>query len=91
MTGSAPRQGPARGGAVLTGSRGAWRPCWSGTTAFQLGARVTVTPVNLDIRRVVEDIGALGFHTVGVAPMIASPTGQGSAGGAAIRANCSTP
>jgi len=48
---------------------------------IQLGARVTVTPVNLDIRRVVEDIGALGFHTVGVAPMIASPTGQGALAG----------
>ncbi|WP_299785063.1 radical SAM protein [uncultured Marivita sp.] len=44
----------------------------------QLSARVTVTPLNLDVRRVVEDIGALGFTSVGVAPMISSPTGKGA-------------
>jgi uncharacterized protein len=47
----------------------------------QLSARVTVTPLNLDVRRVVEDIGALGFASVGVAPMIASPTGKGALAG----------
>ncbi|SMX50666.1 radical SAM/SPASM domain-containing protein [Maliponia aquimaris] len=51
---------------------------------IQLGARVTVTPLNLDVRRVVEDIGALGFASVGVAPMISSPTGKGALSGAAF-------
>lgn len=48
---------------------------------IQLGARITVTPRNLDIRRVVEDVGDLGFQTVGVAPMISSPTGKGALAG----------
>ncbi|MGJ8605111.1 MAG: radical SAM protein [Marivita sp.] len=48
---------------------------------IQLGARVTVTPLNLDILQVVEDIGALGFASVGVAPMITSPTGKGALAG----------
>lgn len=43
-----------------------------------LSARVTVTPANLDLRQVVTDIAALGFDSVGVAPMLASPTGQGA-------------
>lgn len=43
-----------------------------------LSARVTVTPDNLDLPRVVNDIAALGFASVGVSPMITSPTGQGA-------------
>lgn len=49
---------------------------------IQIGARVTVTPLNLDIPKVVADIGALGFSSVGVAPMISSPTGKGALAGA---------
>ncbi|MGC1505269.1 MAG: radical SAM protein [Sulfitobacter sp.] len=45
---------------------------------ISLGARVTVTPHNLDLPQVVEDIAALGFASVGVSPMIVSPTGQGA-------------
>lgn len=48
---------------------------------IQLGARVTVTPLNLDVPKVVDDIGALGFASVGVSPMISSPTGKGSLAG----------
>lgn len=48
---------------------------------LQLSARVTVTPLNLDVPQVVDDIGALGFASVGVAPMISSPTGKGSLAG----------
>jgi uncharacterized protein len=45
---------------------------------ISLGARVTVTPHNLDLPQVVDDIAALGFASVGVSPMISSPTGQGA-------------
>jgi uncharacterized protein len=45
---------------------------------ISLGARVTVTPQNLDLPQVVNDIAALGFASVGVSPMISSPTGQGA-------------
>lgn len=48
---------------------------------IQLCARVTVTPLNLDVPQVVEDIGAMGFASVGVAPMISSPTGKGALAG----------
>lgn len=48
---------------------------------IQLSARVTVTPENLDVPRAVDDIGALGFRTVGVSPMISSPTGKGALSG----------
>ncbi|MGB5864546.1 MAG: radical SAM protein [Sulfitobacter sp.] len=48
---------------------------------ISLGARVTVTPQNLDLPQVVEDIAALGFASVGVSPMISSPTGQGALAG----------
>lgn len=43
-----------------------------------VGARVTVTPQNLDLPQVVEDIAALGFGSIGVSPMISSPTGRGA-------------
>ncbi len=45
---------------------------------ISLGARVTVTPQNLDLLQVVDDIAALGFASVGVSPMISSPTGKGA-------------
>ena len=48
---------------------------------LSLSARVTVTPDNLDLQSVVTDIAALGFQTVGVSPMINSPTGQGAISG----------
>ena len=49
---------------------------------INLGARVTVTPHNLDLPQVVDDIAALGFGSVGVSPMITSPTGRGALAGA---------
>jgi len=44
---------------------------------MQVSARVTVTPSNLAIDAVVDELLALGFHSVGVSPMLASPTGVG--------------
>jgi uncharacterized protein len=43
----------------------------------QVTARVTVTPANLGLRRTLDDFIAAGFHSVGFAPMVASPGGQG--------------
>lgn len=44
---------------------------------MQVSARVTVTPSNLAIDTTVADLLGLGFHSVGVSPMLSSPTGQG--------------
>lgn len=43
-----------------------------------LSARVTATPDNLDLEATMTALAALGFTSVGVSPMIASPTGQGA-------------
>lgn len=45
---------------------------------LSLSARVTVTPDNLNLPQVVADIAELGFESVGVSPMITSPTGHGA-------------
>ena len=45
-----------------------------------LSARVTATPGNLDLEDTMEALAALGFASVGVSPMITSPTGQGALG-----------
>lgn len=42
---------------------------------MQVLARVTVTPRNLDLRRTLEYLFAIGFRSVGFSPMISSPTG----------------
>ncbi len=44
---------------------------------MQVSARVTVTPANLGLRRALDDFVTAGFHSVGFAPMLASPGGQG--------------
>lgn len=43
-----------------------------------LSARVTATPDNLDLAATMAALGELGFRSVGVSPMITSPTGQGA-------------
>src|SRR5262249_28796607 len=52
-------------------------PLLSRQRRMQVGARVTVTPSNLQLRRTLEDFIAAGFHSVGFAPMLASPNGTG--------------
>ncbi len=44
---------------------------------MQVSARVTVTPANLGLRCTLDDFVAAGFHSVGFAPMLASPGAQG--------------
>lgn len=43
-----------------------------------LSARVTATPDNLDLAETMAALSDLGFASVGVSPMITSPTGQGA-------------
>lgn len=57
-------------------------PLFAHKDRLSLSARVTVTPQNLDLSKVVDDIAALGFASVGVSPMISSPTGKGALAGA---------
>jgi uncharacterized protein len=44
---------------------------------MQVSARVTVTPQNLMLRRTLDEFVHAGFHSVGFAPMLSSPTGIG--------------
>lgn len=42
----------------------------------QVSARVTVTPENLELRKTLDHFVALGFHSVGFAPMLSAPDPQ---------------
>jgi uncharacterized protein len=53
---------------------------------MQTTARVTVTPENLELRRTLDELLDLGFHSVGFSPMLASPTGRGEMDRSALRA-----
>ena len=44
---------------------------------MQVSARVTVTPSNLGLRETLDELVALGFHSVGFSPLLRSPTGVG--------------
>lgn len=44
---------------------------------MQVAARVTVTPENLALKDALDALIALGFHSVGFSPMLASPSGRG--------------
>jgi uncharacterized protein len=43
---------------------------------MQVGARVTVTPLNLGLRHTLDGLVALGFHSVGFSPMLTAPSGR---------------
>ena len=43
---------------------------------MQVSARVTVTPRNLALRETIDELLALGFHSVGFSPMLAAPSGH---------------
>jgi uncharacterized protein len=47
---------------------------------IQVFARVSVTPRNLEIRRVLQHLAALGFQSVGFSPVLAAPSGADSLG-----------
>lgn len=44
---------------------------------MQIGARVTVTPANMNLLEALDTFVAAGFHSVGFSPMLASPNGKG--------------
>jgi uncharacterized protein len=43
---------------------------------MQVSARVTVTPLNLELRETLDEFVRLGFHSVGFSPVLSSPTGM---------------
>lgn len=51
------------------------RPLLARQRRMQVSARVTVTPRNLDLHDTLDELLALGFHSVGFSPMLSSPTG----------------
>lgn len=52
------------------------RPLLKMQRRMQVSARVTVTPRNLELRRILDDLVGLGFHSVGFSPMLSSPNGR---------------
>jgi uncharacterized protein len=56
-------------------------PLLAAQVAMQVSARVTVTPVNLNLRTTLDELVGLGFHSVGFSPMLSSPTGRDEMGG----------
>jgi uncharacterized protein len=62
------------------------RPLLARQQRMQVSARVTVTPDNLAIDEIVDHLLAMGFHSVGVSPMLSSPTGAGEVGPAELAA-----
>ena len=48
---------------------------------MQVSARVTVTPKNLELRRTLDELLALDFHSVGFSPMLHAPSGSGEMDG----------
>lgn len=57
-------------------------PLFAEAGRLTLTARVTATPANLDLARTVAALGALGFASVGVSPLIAPASGRGALAGA---------
>ena len=60
------------------------RPLLSIQHRMQVSARVTVTPSNLDIKKTLDELIGLGFHSVGFSPMLSSPTGENEMDAASI-------
>jgi uncharacterized protein len=52
------------------------RPLLARQRRMQVSARVTVTPRNLRLGDALDELVALGFHSVGFSPMLRSPTGR---------------
>lgn len=52
------------------------RPLLAMQRKMQVSARVTVTPFNLRLRETLDELLALGFHSVGFSPMLHAPSGQ---------------
>ena len=59
-------------------------PLLSRQRRMQVSARVTVTPLNLDLPGTLNALLSLGFHSIGFSPMLSSPTGRGEMDAAAL-------
>src|SRR5207244_5785610 len=75
------RQRPFKGGRgsfakILDGIE----PLLTRQMRMQVSARVTVTPHNLELPRTLEELLALGFHSVGFSPMLSAPSGRDEMG-----------
>jgi uncharacterized protein len=62
------------------------RPLLAQQHRMQASARVTVTPQNLQLRRTLDELLDLGFHSVGFSPMLSAPTGRGEMGSGELMA-----
>lgn len=51
------------------------RPLLERQHRMQVSVRVTVTPMNLELREALDEFIAAGFHSVGFSPMLAAPNG----------------
>lgn len=60
------------------------RPLLAMQRRMQVSARVTVTPDNLALPETLDELLALGFHSVGFSPMLRAPSGQGEMHSAAL-------
>jgi uncharacterized protein len=65
------------GGGSYEGIRQNVRPLLERQRRMQVSARVTVTPDNLALHETLDAFIAMGFHSVGFSPLLASPTGRG--------------
>lgn len=79
------RQRPLRGGQgsyarILANIR----PLLALQQRMQVSARVTVTPGNLRLRETLDELLALGFHSVGFSPMLHAPSGDAEMDRAAL-------
>ncbi len=52
------------------------QPLLARQARMQVSARVTVTPRNLELRRTLDELLSLGFHSVGFSPMLSAPSGR---------------
>jgi uncharacterized protein len=56
------------------------RPLLQRQRHMQVSARVTVTPFNSDLKRVLDHFVAEGFHSVGFSPLLHAPNGKNEMG-----------
>lgn len=72
------RQRPARGGqGTFDRIMRNVAPLLERQRRMQVAARVTVTPIHLELVETLDAFIAAGFHSVGFSPMLRSPTGTG--------------
>jgi uncharacterized protein len=52
------------------------RPLLARQRRMQVSARVTVTPKNLQLKEILDELLGLGFHSVGFSPLLHAPSGR---------------